>query len=233
MADAPKKKILVVDDEAVVIDFLERLLAREGFEVLTAGDGQQGFDVLEKHPDVSLILLDLMMPELDGTGMLDMLQVLQNPPPVIVLTAVSTSEQVERAIAAGAHDYITKPFEKEQLLEKIASVLDIKNEQRARRGAHRRIVTLKASIAIDVEDISETGLRFKTSFALERGAVVFFMSPQMEVRLDLPSNTRIAIRVAHCQGSGNQFHIGGTFVALSPEVARKIRHANLTGAWWK
>lgn len=228
-----KRKILAIDDEEVVLDFLRRLLEREGFEVLIAENGQKGFDVLEKHPDVSLILLDIMMPELDGVSMLDMLQVLQDPPPVIVLTALSSTKDVERAIAAGAHDYLTKPFEKETLLEKIIGVLNITDEKQARRGAHRRNVSLKASINIDILDISETGMRFKSSFPLQRGSVVFFNSSQLEVKLDLPGNMRIAVRVAHCQGSGNQYNVGATFVALPAEVGKKIRHANLTGSWWK
>ena len=101
--------VLVVDDEAGARKTLMRLLAREGYETVGAGDGRQALQSLEsKTPDV--ILLDLMMPEMDG---LELLEALQAHPqwkalPVVVLTALSDTHTVNRAQQLGAKAYLVK-----------------------------------------------------------------------------------------------------------------------------
>ena len=101
--------VMVVDDEAATRNTLARLLRREGYEAVCAGDGREALLALNEHtPD--LILLDLMMPELDG---LELLEILHAHPrwkslPVIVLTALSDIHCIRRAEQLGAREYLVK-----------------------------------------------------------------------------------------------------------------------------
>ncbi|HZN66846.1 MAG TPA: response regulator [Tepidisphaeraceae bacterium] len=115
--------ILVVDDEASARNALARLLRKEGYDVETAGNGREALAALESpehKPD--LMLLDLMMPEIDG---LELLEILQASPawkalPVVVLTAISDTHTVHRAEQLGAREYLVKAsFSLSDMLEHV------------------------------------------------------------------------------------------------------------------
>ena len=113
-------KLLVVDDESNIVDILRFNLEKEGFEVHTAEIGRQGYELFKKEkPD--LLLLDIMMPELDGFGLCKMIREESNVP-IIMLTA--RAEEVDKVLGLefGADDYITKPFAMRELLARIRSV---------------------------------------------------------------------------------------------------------------
>lgn len=108
------KKILIVDDELNMLLVLEALLSREGYEVITAADGLEALDFIHGD-DIAVIVTDLKMPRLDGLGLLS--RVVKEYPsiPVIMITAHGTIETAVEALKKGAFDYITKPFEQEEL----------------------------------------------------------------------------------------------------------------------
>jgi len=113
-------KILVVDDDLTVTQLLEALLTMEGHLSATLNDSTKALELVKTfHPD--LILLDLMMPDLNGYELCQLLR--QNPEyagiPVMVVSALDDPASRERAARAGARDYITKPFDVDFLLEKI------------------------------------------------------------------------------------------------------------------
>ena len=115
------EKILVVDDELELTMLLQRILAREGYQVQTAGDGTTGLRLAYSfQPD--LILLDVMMPEMDGWTMLRRLREFCDVP-VIFLTAVGGLEPTIDGLDLGADDYITKPFARAELLARVQAVL--------------------------------------------------------------------------------------------------------------
>ena len=112
--------ILIVDDEPENIELLDRRLSRRGFTVVGATSAEEGLKVaLSERPD--LILMDIKMPNLDGFDALRMLQAdpLTAGIPVIALTAHAMQEDRDRALAAGARDYETKPVDLDRLLGKI------------------------------------------------------------------------------------------------------------------
>jgi len=119
-----KKRILVVEDEQELIKAVQIRLKYSGYEVLSACNGREGLEVVRKEkPD--LILLDVMMPEMDG---LEMLANLKSSPdikhiPVIMLTAKAQSDDVSQADKLGAFDYVVKPFTSQILLEKIRKAI--------------------------------------------------------------------------------------------------------------
>jgi DNA-binding response OmpR family regulator len=122
---ASKTKILVVDDEPNIVQTLQDRLEMNEYEVVTAGNGREGLQKFEQErPDV--ILLDVIMPIMDGHEMLEMLR--KQPGgqdvSVIMLTARSQTQDIARANACGIDDYIVKPFDLSELLEKIESVVE-------------------------------------------------------------------------------------------------------------
>lgn len=107
-------KILVVDDEEHMCWALERAMRQEGYQVLTATQGRQGLDLIREEAP-SLIILDLKMPEMDGMEVLQQIKEMQPKLPVIILTAHGTIETAIEAMKIGAADFITKPFDLDEL----------------------------------------------------------------------------------------------------------------------
>jgi two-component system, NtrC family, response regulator AtoC len=109
-----KKQILVVDDEANLRRVLSAQLARDGYEVHAAGDGEAGLSILREH-HIDLVITDLRMPKIDGMELLR--QALRMDPelPVVILTAHGTVDNAVEALKTGAFDYITKPFDQAEV----------------------------------------------------------------------------------------------------------------------
>jgi DNA-binding response OmpR family regulator len=113
--------ILVVDDEQRMIDFIRMNLEIEGFQVFEATNGIDALDMVRKHI-LDLIVLDVMMPQLDGFEMLRMLREFSTVP-VIMLTAKGEEEDKVRGLELGADDYVTKPFGARELVSRVKAVL--------------------------------------------------------------------------------------------------------------
>jgi DNA-binding response OmpR family regulator len=115
-------RILIIEDEAPMRTALADLLTAEGYRVLTAADGESGLQrALDEKPD--LILLDIMMPKLDGFALCAELRRLANPVPVLMLTAKGQIEDRVAGLDAGADDYLVKPFSTEELLARVRALL--------------------------------------------------------------------------------------------------------------
>ncbi len=117
-------RILIVEDEPDVLLLLENRVRGAGHDVQSASDGERGLELaLAEEPD--LIILDWMMPKLDGIEVLERLRAdeIGRGINVLMLTARSQQHDVERAFAAGADDYIIKPFSSRELIERIAALL--------------------------------------------------------------------------------------------------------------
>ncbi len=119
-----KKRILVIDDEVDLVNLLAMRLEAEGYEVMSAFDGQAGLDMVrEERPD--LILLDVMMPIMDGYQVCRFLKFdeeLKNIP-VIMLTARVQEKDKDIGRSVGADDYLTKPFDLNELSQRIRAYL--------------------------------------------------------------------------------------------------------------
>ncbi|NCQ54712.1 response regulator [Candidatus Peregrinibacteria bacterium] len=116
-------KILLADDSAFMRKVLMDILTEAGFsDFLEAENGNQALELIEKEsPD--LVLLDIIMPELEGIGVLSKLKELGNTTKVIVVSAVGQDAMIEEAKNLGAFGYVVKPFEGEKVLETIKSAL--------------------------------------------------------------------------------------------------------------
>jgi len=116
-----KKKILVVDDEKGLVRIIRLNLEQDGFEVVEANNGAQAIDKLRTAlPD--LVLLDVMMPDMDGFTVLERIREVGSTP-VIMLTAKGEEDDRVRGLELGADDYVTKPFSPRELTSRIRAVL--------------------------------------------------------------------------------------------------------------
>jgi DNA-binding response OmpR family regulator len=119
----PTKKILVVDDEADILHFLELVLRERGYDVLTASSGRQAVELArDARPD--LVLLDIMMPQMDGWEVLKLLRVdeITAGIPVAMVSARTDPKDRVQGLQEGAADYICKPFALDDLLAKVDAI---------------------------------------------------------------------------------------------------------------
>ncbi|MFM8372080.1 MAG: response regulator transcription factor, partial [Bacteroidota bacterium] len=122
--NAPLKKILIVDDEPDILEFLKYNLKREGYDVVTAPDGKQALAVAAaEKPD--LIILDIMMPEMDGVEACNRLRSMKEfqHTPIAFLTARDEDFSQIAALDSGGDDYITKPIKPRVLISRIQALL--------------------------------------------------------------------------------------------------------------
>jgi CheY-like chemotaxis protein len=112
------KKVLVVDDDVRNIFALSSVLERRGMTVLTAGTGREAIAILESTPDMAIVLMDIMMPEMDGYQTMQVMRqnALFRRLPIIALTAKAMKGDREKCLEAGASEYLAKPVNTEQLL---------------------------------------------------------------------------------------------------------------------
>jgi two-component system, OmpR family, response regulator len=121
-ASRTKRRVLVVDDEENVVHLVASALRFDGFEAVTADNGHSALAAVAEH-DPDLVVLDVMMPGLDGRAVLQNLRSAGSAVPVIFLTARDAANDQVSALRSGADDYVVKPFSVEVLLERIHAVL--------------------------------------------------------------------------------------------------------------
>lgn len=142
MQPALRPALLLVDDDPTLLSVLARRMAREGYEVLTAPSGAQALMQLEQRWP-SLLIVDLMMPGMDGFELCARVKRIADLP-IIVLSAVDASEAKVRALEDYAEDYITKPFDPDELVARVQRVL-----RRSATG-HSQVVLDGGDLQIDL-----------------------------------------------------------------------------------
>jgi CheY-like chemotaxis protein len=118
-------KILIIDDMSTHLLLLQTILEEEGYEVMALDNGKEAIEAIESDQDIRLILLDIMMPELDGYQILDKVKLKDKNVniPVIVVSAKTDSSSIKKALEKGAFDYVTKPLNVYDIKNKIKSAL--------------------------------------------------------------------------------------------------------------
>ena len=111
-------KILVVDDDRRINELLDDIFTMEGFEVYRAFDGEEAIEILDNIDDIEVVILDVMMPKIDGWEMLAYIR-MHYDVKVLMLTALSEEDDEVRGIRSGADDFIVKPFKRAVLLERV------------------------------------------------------------------------------------------------------------------
>ncbi len=118
------ERLLVVDDEPSMREFLEIMLTQEGYEVVSAASGEEGIELF-KQADPTLVLTDVKMPGMSGLDLTKHIRKLNPAVPVIVITAFASAEDALRAVREGAYDYISKPFQLDDLRIVIRNALEV------------------------------------------------------------------------------------------------------------
>ena len=120
-------KILVVDDDRRINELLDDIFTMEGFEVYRAFDGEEAIEILDNVEDIRVVILDIMMPKIDGWEMLAYIK-MHYDVKVLMLTALGEEEDEVRGIRSGADDFVVKPFKRAILLERVKRLVsDIKD----------------------------------------------------------------------------------------------------------
>ena len=152
MSASARQTILVVDDEANLRKVLSATLRREGFTVLTAQNGGEALALMAQHR-VDVVLTDLRMPEVDGMALLAQAQVDYPEVPVVMLTAHGTVDTAVTAMKLGAFDYLTKPFDSEELkrvMSKAAASADLSAREASEAGPGRFGIIGQSAVLQDV-----------------------------------------------------------------------------------
>ena len=110
--------LLIVEDEAGIVQFLQQGLEEEGYKITTASDGLKGFELSQKE-NFDLILLDWMLPKMTGLELCKAIRLKNSKTPILFLTAKDTVQETIEGLKAGANDYIKKPFNFDELVERI------------------------------------------------------------------------------------------------------------------
>jgi DNA-binding response OmpR family regulator len=230
-SETRRQRVLVVDDEEDVRILVCRLLAEMGYDVDSAADGREGIERLEAvRPD--LLILDLMMPAVDGWGVLRYLKGKPDSPPVVILTARGDHDSFTRGIREGASAYVFKPFRFHELIATCQALLlggsqrkDVARErrQRARRVLMAEVRVLsrdKAPIALgELVDLSAQGAHVNLGLRLTPGSYVrvAFHTPDGGSTLSLEGTVR------WCEPAARGFAHGLELTDPDPLTRERLR----------
>jgi len=131
-----KKKVLVIDDEQIVLDSVSQILIDENYEVDVSLSGREGLDWAIERP-YDIILTDIRMPDIGGMRVLRDIKRIKSSLPVLIITGYATTKSAVQAMKLGAAEYIEKPFEPEQLLEAVGRALGITPEAEEQGLIHK------------------------------------------------------------------------------------------------
>ena len=146
--------VLIVDDVPTNVMLVQAILKKEGYTLLTANSGKKALEMTDAH-NPNLILLDIMMPEMDGFEVLQRLK--ENPKtnhiPVIIMSALSDMQSVVRGYQLGAVEYVTKPFQREELVKRVAHRFELFSIKRIKRELEQTIESRDTLYSVIAHDL--------------------------------------------------------------------------------
>ena len=233
MASELATRILTVEDNDNIRRLISYNLQRAGYEVLQAANGKEAVRILQKVvPD--LIILDVRMPEMNGFQLLELMRKYPKAAaiPVVMLSALSQTENVDRALALGVVDYIIKPLDPTVLLAKVKEALahhkKVSNQWTGpdRRQFERVLIqgiNLSPQPGGRVLDLSEGGLCYRTKSPPQEGDVISIEAHELFELMGVSEQT-LRARVVYVRTEGlGYFRLGLAFIGLSPSARDSIR----------
>ncbi len=177
-----RSTILIIDDDEKIISMLRRGLAFEGYEVLTASNGAEGLkQMLENDP--ALMVLDVMMPQVDGFEVCRRVREAGSSVPILMLTAKDEVENRVKGLDAGADDYLVKPFALEEMLARVRALLRRKPESEA--STSTRLAFEDLTIDPDAREVTRDGKRLELTAKEFELLHLFMQNPKRVLSRDL------------------------------------------------
>ncbi|SHL11701.1 response regulator transcription factor [Flavobacterium xanthum] len=152
--------ILIVEDEAGIVQFIQQGLEEEGYTITSASDGLLGFQLTQKE-NFDLILLDWMLPKMTGLELCKAIRLKNNSTPIIFLTAKDTVQETIEGLKAGANDYIKKPFSFDELVERIKIHFRNQKENEMLTLGTIEIDTVKHEVLVNKIEVALTQREFE------------------------------------------------------------------------
>jgi len=219
--------ILVVEDSDNIRLLVKTLLLKMKAKVTTVSNGLEALEHLNRCDNVDLILLDIMMPGMDGLRFLKNIKdkVKEQGIKVCMMTAKRDKQSVQTAISLGANDYIVKPVDKEILGEKIKQLLGSNMSNpfatvKVNIGA--QLAGLPIKVPLRVIELSELEVKMKVSSEFEMNSEFSFFSASLSKRANSESNFNC--KVTHCQKiSNSEYQISATFIGLTEDLRTVLR----------
>ncbi len=171
----PAKKILIVDDVKFAVEMARKTLERAECTILTAEDGEEALDVIRKdRPD--LILMDIYMPRMSGETCCEILKKdpLYRDIPIIFVTTTEAEDAKEKCTAAGADDFLTKPFHGDVLFRKVQKYIDLTARKNLRLPCHGKVTFSHEGMNYEGElhDLSDGGVFIVSKKLFDRGEII-------------------------------------------------------------
>jgi diguanylate cyclase (GGDEF)-like protein len=221
-APAVERRILIVEGSPTMRRVMRRFLAATGYEIFEAGDGEEALRLAARErPDV--ILLDRQIPRLDGYGVLASLR--DDPElgevPVVLVTSHGEPEEVADGLTRGAHDYLRKPFEQQELVARVHAAMRTKalqDELRARNAQLERLVSTDLLTGLMNRGAVADQLRALGSRSQRHG------TPLSIVLLDVDGIGEVNARHGHAAGDA-------VLKAVAERVGRELREEDAAGRW--
>lgn len=202
------KTVLIVEDDRNIADLLRLYLEKEGYEVAIAHDGLRGVELFrEKQP--SLVLLDVMLPGMDGWGVCRTIRS-ESKTPIIMLTAKSETEDKVAGLKQGADDYITKPFDPVEVLARVRSQLRRYTQLGAKKEEEKpNVYTVgpivldeeKKSVSVDGDEVALTPIEFNILRLLMKNPGRIYSSAQIYELVwkedSLGAETSVSVHIRH------------------------------------
>ena len=201
-------KVLVCDDEKDIVSAISIYLTSDGYEVIPARNGLEALDIV-KHNDVHLVLMDIMMPQLDGIAATAKLREKSNVP-IILLTAKSESSDKVLGLNIGADDYITKPFDPVEVLARVRSQLRRYTQLGAKKEEEKpNVYTVgpivldeeKKSVTVDGDEVALTPIEFNILRLLMKNPGRIYSSAQIYELVwkedSLGAETSVSVHIRH------------------------------------
>ena len=226
-----KLRLLVVEDEAAISSGLRDVFVYHGYEVTCVADGAEGLEqaLSGKH---DLVLLDVMLPSLDGYAILERIRAVDREQPVIMLTAKSGDDETIHGLALGADDYVAKPFSVAQLVLRVQAVL-----RRSRVGAEQeRTLRLGDAVAIDTANLSGTRGDEALTFTRREMAILEYLAAHADrpvPRDELLNKVWGYARDAEIETRTVDIHVAKLRRKIEPEPAEPRYLVTVRGAGYR
>jgi DNA-binding response OmpR family regulator len=202
-------KILLIEDESAVISLIERGLKEKGFEVSVAMDGNTGLQMVMSH-DFSMVVLDIMLPGMNGIQVCQQMRANGISIPVLMLTALGSTENIVTGLDSGADDYMVKPFKITELVARVNAL-------------SRRIIRNQATVEANILQISNLRLDTDAKIALRNDEVISLTSTEYKLlEFFMKNQSRVLSRMEILENVWDiDFNLGTNVVDVYVNYLRK------------